>query len=268
MGKSRSFSLVVLLCFLITCLIPASTEGLSYIPCNCGQEPCICFIQLMDEGPVVNALIQRLQAQGYAVDADLSQFTQEILDATLRFQADHGLPLTGTWDDTSLTLLIWGMTPEELDEAMPPIAGSEKTYPDLCYVPTDGGHKRHSKSGCCQMYDPRKMSIRNAAALGYDPCGICEKSREASLARKYQKAAENEEDPALSRAVVRSYIAGAGMDSQQAETTYIVNKNTKKFHLPDCSSVQRMKEKNRLEVTCTREELLDQGYQPCDNCKP
>ena len=50
--------------------------------------------------------------------------------------------------------------------------------------------------------------------------------------------------------------------------TYVLNTNTKKFHYPSCSSVRDMKEKNKREVECTREELIAQGYEPCGRCHP
>lgn len=49
---------------------------------------------------------------------------------------------------------------------------------------------------------------------------------------------------------------------------YIVNTNTKKFHYTYCSSVSDMKEKNKLEYTGQRDELIEQGYTPCGRCKP
>lgn len=53
-----------------------------------------------------------------------------------------------------------------------------------------------------------------------------------------------------------------------ASTTYIANKNTKKFHYPYCSSVGQMKDTNKRELNCTREEAISQGYSPCGNCTP
>jgi len=55
---------------------------------------------------------------------------------------------------------------------------------------------------------------------------------------------------------------------QSAEITYICNTNTGKFHIPDCSSVGEMSEKNKLSVTWTREEVIAQGYVPCKRCRP
>ncbi len=52
------------------------------------------------------------------------------------------------------------------------------------------------------------------------------------------------------------------------DITYVLNKNSKKFHKPNCSSVKQMSSKNRWDVDWTREEVLDKGYIPCKNCNP
>lgn len=56
--------------------------------------------------------------------------------------------------------------------------------------------------------------------------------------------------------------------SSPASVTYVLNKNTKKFHYPDCSSVDDMKAKNRQDVDWTRDEVVAAGYVPCGRCKP
>lgn len=50
--------------------------------------------------------------------------------------------------------------------------------------------------------------------------------------------------------------------------TYVLNTNTRKFHLPDCSSVDDMAEHNKRIVESTREEVIAEGYQPCKRCNP
>ena len=57
-------------------------------------------------------------------------------------------------------------------------------------------------------------------------------------------------------------------DSNSTEASYILNTNTKKFHYPNCSSVDQMSDKNKKEVTSSREEIIQQGYSPCGRCKP
>jgi len=51
-------------------------------------------------------------------------------------------------------------------------------------------------------------------------------------------------------------------------SSYVANKNTKKFHYPSCKSVSQMKEKNKWYYEGTRDELIGNGYQPCKKCNP
>ena len=56
------------------------------------------------------------------------------------------------------------------------------------------------------------------------------------------------------------------VESIEENTTYVINKNTKKFHLPTCSSVNDMAEHNKLMYEGTLQELINQGYSPCQRC--
>lgn len=49
---------------------------------------------------------------------------------------------------------------------------------------------------------------------------------------------------------------------------YILNTSSKKFHLPTCSSVADTKEENKENYEGTRQNLIDQGYEPCGRCNP
>lgn len=71
------------------------------------------------------------------------------------------------------------------------------------------------------------------------------------------------------------WIDYANGDSQQLETaeeseegTYIINKNTWKFHKSTCSSVSQMKESNKLTYKGDRQKLMTAGYEPCKSCNP
>lgn len=92
-------------------------------------------------------------------------------------------------------------------------------------------------------------------------CGSAEKKKSASTQYKEQLASE----------------ADISIQSSQEEivapepvlgTTYVCNRNTFKFHYPDCSSVGDMSPKNRWDVTLTREEVIAQGFVPCKRCNP
>ncbi len=56
--------------------------------------------------------------------------------------------------------------------------------------------------------------------------------------------------------------AGSDVSGIPAGTTYVVNKNTGKFHYPGCDSVNDMKEKNKEYSTKTRDELISEGKSP------
>ncbi len=49
------------------------------------------------------------------------------------------------------------------------------------------------------------------------------------------------------------------------ESGYIGNKNTKKFHRPDCRTLPA--EKNQVQFL-SRDEAISSGYEPCGNCNP
>ena len=62
--------------------------------------------------------------------------------------------------------------------------------------------------------------------------------------------------------------AETGGGASAAETTYILNTNTKKFHLPTCGSAQKIHDENRETWEGSRDDLIQQGYSPCGQCKP
>ena len=66
-----------------------------------------------------------------------------------------------------------------------------------------------------------------------------------------------------------AFVAEPDMKEDDTGTDYIANKSSKKFHYPDCKSVKQMKESNKVYFNgVTREEMLEQGYDPCGNCDP
>lgn len=50
--------------------------------------------------------------------------------------------------------------------------------------------------------------------------------------------------------------------------TYIISKNTKKFHYPSCYYVKRIKTYNRITYKGSRKSLINQGFSPCKGCNP
>lgn len=75
--------------------------------------------------------------------------------------------------------------------------------------------------------------------------------------------------------IVIDYATGESRRSSDAkkksdteEQNFVVNTNTHKFHNPSCSSVKDTKESNKKTLKCRRQELIDQGYEPCQRCNP
>lgn len=78
----------------------------------------------------------------------------------------------------------------------------------------------------------------------------------------------------IAYATGESWASGDSPESSQesavesGEEHYILNTNSHKFHLPSCSSVDDMSEKNREDYYGSREDLIAQGYDPCGSCHP
>ncbi len=49
---------------------------------------------------------------------------------------------------------------------------------------------------------------------------------------------------------------------------YVLNTNSKKFHLPSCSSAAEISATNYSTYSGTRDSLIKMGYQPCKICNP
>lgn len=76
------------------------------------------------------------------------------------------------------------------------------------------------------------------------------------------KGTHSDAEPALLTQKSRSKKQG----NAESSTSYILNTNTKKIHLPSCSSVKRMADKNKEKTSKTIDELEKEGYTPCKNC--
>lgn len=49
---------------------------------------------------------------------------------------------------------------------------------------------------------------------------------------------------------------------------YVLNTNTKVFHLPKCSYVESISDENKEVYTGTRDSVTDMGYESCGHCNP
>lgn len=71
------------------------------------------------------------------------------------------------------------------------------------------------------------------------------------------KPIENDEE-------INESVPGDGEETAD----YVLNTSSMKFHSPDCTYAESIKDGNRQEFNGTREELIEDGYSPCGTCKP
>lgn len=155
--------MVLAVCFWMICL-----AALADVSCVCNDDSCLCFIQEGDGGPAVDYFQNTLTAKGYLEAGDDGEFFDlRTVVAVKAFQRDNGLPETGSMDDDTLTLLLWGRLPAELNAVEPEAMGLP------VWIPTDGGIRHHRRGSCCDMYDPRLVSRRNALIMNMKACGRC-----------------------------------------------------------------------------------------------
>ena len=64
------------------------------------------------------------------------------------------------------------------------------------------------------------------------------------------------------------YRKNLALEAIQFDYSYVLNQNSKIFHLPTCPSVEQMKEENKQFSSESRETLLALGYRPCSSCQP
>ena len=63
-----------------------------------------------------------------------------------------------------------------------------------------------------------------------------------------------------------SYYEQNAQAIDAADCEFVVNENSKKFHLPSCSDAVKISEKNRRFSNQTQSELEAEGYSPCKKC--
>lgn len=57
-------------------------------------------------------------------------------------------------------------------------------------------------------------------------------------------------------------------EAKEDTHTYILNTSSHKIHKDTCPAAKKISAENRRKVTATREELIEQGYEPAGDCNP
>ncbi len=102
------------------------------------------------------------------------------------------------------------------------------------------------------VYSDKTLSVLHAD--GYADCQQCHPSLLAT-GETTQKSISTTATPPVTSAPPLSY-------------QYVLNKNSKKIHLPTCSSVKDIAVKNRVDTDKSLSTLYAEGYSDCKRCNP
>lgn len=117
----------------------------------------------------------------------------------------------------------------------------------------DSGHAGWYNKG---YKEGREDGYQNGFEKGFEHA-----KTELSTQLSAEEAVTTEQD-------VDEYEEEESKETVPTEYSFVLNKNSKRFHKPDCKSTSNMKEENKEYYSGTREELIQKGYQPCGSCKP
>ena len=86
---------------------------------------------------------------------------------------------------------------------------------------------------------------------------------------EYNSNSNNRQTASSSNKSTKNSNSNKNTNSSSSTTTeYILNMNTHKFHTPSCRSVKQMSNSNKGVYKGKRQDLIDQGYEPCKICNP
>ena len=185
------------------------------------------------------------------------------------------------------SFLICGDAGEEVEEVM---AGSGLVIKSDVYLASHHGSSASSTPEFMQAVDPDVVVISAGAMNSYGhPARRVLDEIMASGAALYRTDLQGTltaysdgktitwntgptQDYRDGDAVAAGDVSGKSEDAEQnaenQEEMYILNQNSKKFHLPSCKSAEDIHTENRAEFAGSRQELIDAGYEPCRRCSP
>lgn len=129
-----------------------------------------------------------------------------------------------------------------------------------------------------QLTEPNKEYIEGTPEalimLGYTPCSYCKAdSFDVYSVFKVTDSSKSQSVPAFSFPAWAASLSKPTAQPRPTATTvpmhsYVGNASTRVFHYSSCSSAGQIKDANRREYYCTRQEMLAKGYRPCERCAP
>lgn len=123
----------------------------------------------------------------------------------------------------------------------------------------------------CPKFQKDEVTEFSATAVGY-AFGMCPEMEELDVYWRPETGSRDLFQVTCTRSQSFAYIPKVAVTAaptpEASGTHYVLNKNSKKFHIDTCRSASEIKEKNREDFYGTREEVIAQGYAPCKLCNP
>ena len=129
----------------------------------------------------------------------------------------------------------------------------------------DAAYKKGSEIGAAAAYEKIKKEAVLPISYVYEPITKAETGTKETSASESEKVTK---ETVASETKNETKGTSATTETEAQERTYVLNTNTKRYHLPNCNSVADIKDKNKEVVTTTKEKIEDEGYRPCQRCKP
>ena len=129
----------------------------------------------------------------------------------------------------------------------------------------DATYKTGSEIGAAAAYGKIKKEAAVPISYVYEPITKAETGTKETSASESEKVTK---DTVTSETKIETKGTLAATETEAQERTYVLNTNTKRYHRPNCNSVPDIKDKNKEVVTTTKEKVEDEGYRPCQRCKP
>lgn len=121
---------------------------------------------------------------------------------------------------------------------------------------------------CYNIQPGITIDYRTGDSKEYDGTPIAAAEETPSAPDDSSSAAAVTEESLPAAESLPEETAESSLTDENEQREYIVNIGTKRFHLPDCPSVEDIKEKNKRAYHGTKSELEESGYVPCGRCMP
>ncbi len=209
---------------------------------------------------------------GPAISED-QHFIVDYTEPTVRYSLELAVPfgITHAGEQSSVPLyyspdqeVLFSIIPDrQLCEIYEATAAGDSVWFYVLYYDTEG----NALKGYIKGTDFYQLTIAGLIRITADPA-IAGYMQQYISNKDYTMAFLNTTETTARSSPITDAAYQIDLVIDEDRNSYIVNKNTKKFHLPSCSSVNDMKSKNLERRKTTRDELIKEGFIPCKICNP